>query len=1803
MADAYSYTLLVELEENKIPKLKNKLVKYFQSKKSNGGDCEVDYQDGSGTAVLRFRKEEDQKNVLAKETHQISLDKGLLKMKVRLPSQEKTTEKTPSGKVEKENKKADIKQPDADEHDPADSVQKDAKVRDSDTTDEEELSSTSAVFENIPDNVSQEFLEMLVENVLKDLSSSSSSQDFMLEVIPDISSAVVTFQSGKENTEFIAKCSENRMFAKKKLSIRPLEVTKQVIVDDIKNLCEDLLQLYFDKEGGDVEDVTLNEAEQTAVITFKDHQALSKVIKKKHIIKQEEIRVYPFYKSLGLALYGKDKPSPKLPPAISEPIDGAVWRYLSKNQAAAEIIRSDLIKHYCNVNFDQSTVLLSPVSSLLKQKDAKTIIKDWKETIKSAFGKSMSKFKSLKFRPELEQWEESEEKIRQTLMNEQVVVVPDKASGVLSVVGLVKDVNRVESQLSEVLSMIEQKMQRAKLSKTQEITASPSMFHILSQDGLRDKILQACPELEMSYNQSNLAIKLTGFVDEIIAASRVINDAMFALKRQNLEVDSSVFDLLKYAQQDELTDALLTSKGINAALEVSARRVQIAAVSDKDLNDAQDHLGKLLLSQSIDVEDASVLDMPEWKHLVSQLEKANTDSCLKTQIQASPQQVVVCGLKDRVIKVSNELNDFLTQNAHIEEAVAIQANVVTEYLQIFNTSWRKQLDDNVTVSFRKGAILLSGSRAAVENSKTVVKNLVSSLFFGTLEVHKPGAKKFFQLKEKMYVNSLKTETGCLVQLVDYVGGKQDGLDLGLVQQPVYQVQTTDGVEIVVCKGDMCSYPVHTVVNAATSDLKLDSGLAKALLKAAGPQLQGECDKIISVRGNLKPGDCQITGAGGQLCCKNVIHAVGPMFDQAKPKKAQTQLKRAVLNSLELAESHSCPSVALPAISRTLGFPLGLCTITIVQAVKEYCDGKCEDTLKMIHLVDNDDSVVAAMEAAVRKEFGNQGSAHSQKAPPPKAIKSAVVKQAASDTSLCQAQTKEGLDIILKKGNIQAAKTDVIVNTIAEDLILSKGAVSNAILGAAGSKLQQLVDNQNATGMPGEVIVTDGCKLKCKQVFHVIAPSWDNNQGTAEKTLRGIFQDCLGLAESTRVSSMSFPAVGTGNLGFPKDLVASLMLDKILEFSSTKQPKHLKKVEIVLYPGDAQTIQEFSDEFMRRFSGTSGGSLATSSSKNTGPFFKVVSSSGMCETKMGNVTVQVATGDITQETTDVIVNSSNEKFTLKTGVSKAILDAAGQAVEATCRTLGLEPNQGMIMTQPGNLKCKKILHLVGKTDPVKINKVVKDALQMCIDNHYTSVSLPAIGTGQGNTQAKQVADSMLDAVSDVLSQNPSSSLTTIRIVIFQQPMLQDFSTSMQQREGTEQKDKGGFWMNLGSKIKTLFVGESSDKPQNEEDFVIVASKVDPACFHICSDAQPKVDAAKKWINDLIANEQNRIVLTDNAIFNMSSADRQRIFDIQKKNDVSVKTEIKNEKISIVIEGLSRNVIEASRDIDNILRQVRDEQEFKKRVELAGTVVDWQYRQHKFQFQSFDSLTNYQLEQAFEQSQPTVKIKFQGQTYTVDVSKREATDSQGNILQIKRIDKLKDGDVPAHWDFMPPTTTCAAFPLPAGSLEYTDVFNLFQITCKRSITKIERIQNLGLWKSLQIKKEELEMRNGHQNNEKRLFHGTSEPTIPTVNERGFNRSYAGKNAACYGNGSYFAVDASYSAHDTYSKPNQNGEKFMYLCRVLVGDYTTGQSGMIAPPAKGSSNTEMFDSVVDNMTKPCMFVIFNDIQAYPEYLITFK
>ena len=96
-----------------------------------------------------------------------------------------------------------------------------------------------------------------------------------------------------------------------------------------------------------------------------------------------------------------------------------------------------------------------------------------------------------------------------------------------------------------------------------------------------------------------------------------------------------------------------------------------------------------------------------------------------------------------------------------------------------------------------------------------------------------------------------------------------------------------------------------------------------------------------------------------------------------------------------------------------------------------------------------------------------------------------------------------------------------------------------------------------------------------------------------------------------------------------------------------------------------------------------------------------------------------------------------------------------------------------------------------------------------------------------------------------------------------------------------------------------------------------------------------------------------------------------------------------------------------------------------------------------------------------------------------------------------------------------------------------------------------------------------------------------------------------AACYGKGTYFAKNASYSAQAQYSAPDSSKNKHILVCNLLVGRYTKGDQTMKIAPAldKANPHSELYDTLVDDEKNPTIFVAMTDGQAYPNYLIIFK
>ncbi len=138
-----------------------------------------------------------------------------------------------------------------------------------------------------------------------------------------------------------------------------------------------------------------------------------------------------------------------------------------------------------------------------------------------------------------------------------------------------------------------------------------------------------------------------------------------------------------------------------------------------------------------------------------------------------------------------------------------------------------------------------------------------------------------------------------------------------------------GVKIEIVQGDISRQAdMDAIVNAANAELRDGGGVAGAIHRAAGPELE----KAGRPLAPIAPGEAVITQAF-QLPNQWVIHCLGPVYGRDKPE-AQL-LANCDANALLLAEKHQLKSIAFPAISTGIfGYPLAEAARVMLQSIQK-----------------------------------------------------------------------------------------------------------------------------------------------------------------------------------------------------------------------------------------------------------------------------------------------------------------------------------------------------------------------------------------------------------------------------------------------------------------------------------------------------------------------------------------------------------------------------------------------------------------------------------------------------------------------------------------------------------------------------------------------------------------------------------------------------------------------------------------------------------------------------------------------------
>jgi len=182
------------------------------------------------------------------------------------------------------------------------------------------------------------------------------------------------------------------------------------------------------------------------------------------------------------------------------------------------------------------------------------------------------------------------------------------------------------------------------------------------------------------------------------------------------------------------------------------------------------------------------------------------------------------------------------------------------------------------------------------------------------------------------------------------------------------------------------------------------------------------------------------------------------------------------------------------------------------------------------------------------------------------------------------------------------------------------------------------------------------------------------------------------------------------------------------------------------------------------------------------------------------------------------------------------------------------------------------------------------------------------------------------------------------------------------------------------------------------------------------------------------------------------------------------------------------------------------------------------------------------------------------------------------------------------------------LSPGTREFEEIAARFHETLPQAtLVRIDRVQNGPLYESFLLQVETLKKQMGANWDEGRmrriLFHGTNavEAIVNSVDGHGFLPLLAGTSTGAIWDGTYFARDARYS--NDYARTLASGDKQMMLVDVLVGLSTQGAQGMKVCPFPPDQSYARYNSLVNSVQDPSIFVVQHSNQAYPSYLIAYR
>jgi len=172
--------------------------------------------------------------------------------------------------------------------------------------------------------------------------------------------------------------------------------------------------------------------------------------------------------------------------------------------------------------------------------------------------------------------------------------------------------------------------------------------------------------------------------------------------------------------------------------------------------------------------------------------------------------------------------------------------------------------------------------------------------------------------------------------------------------------------------------------------------------------------------------------------------------------------------------------------------------------------------------------------------------------------------------------------------------------------------------------------------------------------------------------------------------------------------------------------------------------------------------------------------------IGRCRLCLCRADITEQTTDAIVNAANSALQLGAGVAGAIRRKGGESIQRECDRIGSTPVGTAVITGAGDLPARYVIHAVGPRGgetqaESKLAAAVHSSLELAESRGLKSISLPALSTGIFGFPLAAAARILLG---EALRFAAGTTLEEIRFCLFSSADYAVFAIELKRQTGAE-----------------------------------------------------------------------------------------------------------------------------------------------------------------------------------------------------------------------------------------------------------------------------------------------------------------------------------------------------------------------------------------------------------------------------------